>query len=478
MKHSTFSNEDPVLMRALLELFAAHRPAFIQERTYQRALGLVFGELFSFARHTVTQALLALGLTDADWSAWYRLFSRARFDEEQLASCLLGETLEHVAASEPYVVAVDGVQIPRSSRRMPGTSWLKAPRTPVFRKGIHRAQQFVQGAWLTPQEEGYSRAIPLRFLPAFPPKAVPAAVKPCREWQAGLQFVSWVRAQLDQRGRASQPVLLVADGRYEVLDFWRGLPERTVAALRTARNRVLYELPQRRPKGSGRQPSYGPRAPTPAEWLCRRKGFRRLRLRVRGRQIRLRYRVQGPYLREGNPHQPLFLLVVGGQTWLVGKRRRRRKYRKPAFYLISAVQDEAGNWLLPLPIETILAWLWQRWEVEVAHREMKSGFGVGQKQCWHPRSAVVSVQWSVWVYAILLLAGYRTWGLLGGPPAPARWWPGARRWSLNTLWRSYRAELWGRAEFRALWTRTGANWLQKEAWIAGLYNAVQASARS
>jgi hypothetical protein len=142
MKDSTYSTETPRLLEALLELIEAHRPAFRQERTYRRSMGLVIGELFSFARHTVTQGLLALGLTDGDWSAWYRLFSRGRFEEEQLANCLLAETLAHVTVEEAYVIATDGVQIPRSSRKMPGTSWLKAPRTPVFRVGIHRAQRF------------------------------------------------------------------------------------------------------------------------------------------------------------------------------------------------------------------------------------------------------------------------------------------------------------------------------------------------
>lgn len=193
-----------------MELIEAHRAAFRQERTYRRAVGLVFGELFSFARHTVTQGLLALGLTDGDWSAWYRLFSRERFDEERLASCLIAETLAHVPETELYVIATDGVQVPRSSGKIPGASWLKAPRTPVFRKGIHRAQRFLHGAWLTPLAEGFARAIPLRFLPAFTEKAVPSVASPCREWQAGLQFVAWVRGQLDQLARASQEILLVA----------------------------------------------------------------------------------------------------------------------------------------------------------------------------------------------------------------------------------------------------------------------------
>ncbi len=132
------------------------------------------------------------------------------------------------------------------------------------------------------------------------------------------------------------------------------------------------------------------------------------------------------------------MIVVKGMHRQVGKRKPRWHHRKPASYLVLAQQAQ-GTWQLPLLIDTLLAWLWQRWELEVAHREMKSGFGVGEKQCWNPQATIVSVQWSVWVYALLLLAAYRTWGLLDGPAIPTRWWSGAPRWSFNTLWRQYRA---------------------------------------
>jgi len=40
-------------------------------------------------------------------------------------------------------------------------------------------------------------------------------------------------------------------------------------------------------------------------------------------------------------------------------------------------------------------WLWQRWGLEIAHREMKSGFGIGEKPCWRLVSIIASAQWSV-----------------------------------------------------------------------------------
>jgi hypothetical protein len=169
----------------------------------------------------------------------------------------------------------------------------------------------------------------------------------------------------------------------------------------------------------------------------------------------------------------VFLIVVKGMSRKVNG---RKVIRKPAFYLVSAIQEQ-DEWLRPFSAEFLLAWAWQRWELEVEHRELKSGFGLGEKQCWNQNSAIVSVQWSAWVYAVLLLAGYRTWGLLQGPTCPARWWRGSPRWSFNTLWRAYRTAFWQTPDFRAVWTRTGDNWLKKGEWISGLWNSALGAAR-
>ena len=143
INHTTQAN----LLHNLFVILEGHRPAFKQDRPFWRAVGLVLGEIFSFGRHTVTQGLLSLGLTEGDWSAWYRLFSRERFDEEQLSNCLLQETLEHVAVDELYCAAIDSTTLHRSSLKMPGTSWLRDTRFSAFRPGIHRAQRFLHGEY-------------------------------------------------------------------------------------------------------------------------------------------------------------------------------------------------------------------------------------------------------------------------------------------------------------------------------------------
>src|SRR5262245_28837493 len=92
------------LLPELFALLAAHRPAFRQARPYQRSEALLLGWVCAFGRHTLTQVLLALGLGAADWTAFYRLFSRRRVDYERLAGCLLAETLAQVPVEGPYLV--------------------------------------------------------------------------------------------------------------------------------------------------------------------------------------------------------------------------------------------------------------------------------------------------------------------------------------------------------------------------------------
>lgn len=460
------------LIKNLFALLEAHRPVFKQNRIYLRVFALVMAEIFTFARHTMTQLLMSLGLNEEDWSAWYRLFSAERFDADQVAAVLLAQTLKHVAEDQLYVVAGDGTQTPRSSAKMEGVGWLRNMRTPAFRIGIHHAQRWFNGSWLMPPENGYSRAMPLRWLPAFTEKSKPQAHEPCKEWEAALIFLTWLLAQFVRLGRTTQKLLMVVDGRYDTLNLWQRLPSGAILLARSAKNRVLKHLPASDAHGNRK---YGERARAPQAWLRERKGWKKIKLTIRGRERKLRYRVEGPYLRDKAPDVPLFLIVVSGQVY---SKRGRRKHRQAAFYLVNALQNEAGEWVLPLPIETLLFWAWQRWEIEVCHRELKSNFGLGHKQCWNPQAAVRSVQWSAWVYSLLLLAGYRTWGLCGAPDVPTRWWRGSGRWSLNTLWRAYRAALWGSHEFRPLYRVTPDNMARNEAFCQGLFNAVYASARS
>lgn len=461
------------LLKNLLQLLSEQRVIADQQRVYERLELLVLGELFTFGRHTITQLLMSLGLNEQDWSAWYRLFSEERFNYEAASSGLVAASLGHVATDGVYVVAGDATQTPRSSRNLEGAGWLRNLRTPPFRVGIHAAQRWFNGSWLIPSENGYSRAMPLRWLPAFTAKSQPQTVEPLKEWQASVQFLSWLREQFIAQGRPEQAILFVGDGHYDNLKLWQQLPQGVTLLARSAKNRVLYHLPDETMHGNRK---YGNQALKPQQvWQTNRR-WQHLALEVRGKTRHLQVCVRGVFVRKGAPDTPLFLIVVRGKQ---RKNKHGHTYRRqPLPFLVNAVPNELGQWVLPLPLETLLFWAWQRWEVEVAHRELKTTFGLGHKQCFNPTAAVLSVQWSAWVYSLLLLTGYRTFGLARAPTVPTRWWRGSGRWSFATLLRSFRAAFWGQHHFRPILTPSPHDWGEKQRYLTALKNSIYAAMRS
>jgi hypothetical protein len=457
------------LLRSVLDLLAAYRPVARQERVFVRFVHLSLGGVLALGRHTLSQILVALGVADADWTAWYRLFNRGRLDVGRLQATLLGQVVAALPATGPLVVGVDATQLPRTSRRFPGCGYAVQTRTPKWRRGIHLAQRFAGISALLPRSAGgESRAVPLRWLPLRTAKTTPIGEEPERtEGQGALELVGWLRAEADARGRAGQPLVVLGDGAYSNAGVLRGLPARTALFARCAKNRALYGVPAYRP-GRGRQRRYGERGPTPTETLHQPAGWREYRFPVRGRAVTLTAKATGPWVVKGAPFHPVLLVAVKGVDRGKGTTRRQRD---PQFFLASVRMASEDEWDLPVPLGELLAWAWQRWEVEVMHRELKSGLGVGEPQAFSDAGAASTVPWLVWLYALLVLAGYATWGY-APPPGPDRgaWWR-PRRWSVGRLLQELRAELWRLGDFRPGWQRSPDGWGEMAAWAATLLPA-------
>jgi hypothetical protein len=300
---------------------------------------------------------------------------------------LLKETLTHFEQDDLLVVGGDGTQTPRTGRQIEGVGYLRCLRTPPFKIGIHLAPRWFNFSILLPAENGFSRALPILWLTAFTAESKRTCTIAYKEWETAVISLTWLRDQLKRLGREAQQILMLGDGSYDTLNLWKHLPDDVILLVHSAKNRVLHQLPD---DDAHKNRKYGERAKTPQQYWQERTGWTRIRLLIRGRRRRLRYKVIGPLLRKGASDRPLFLIVVSGQIY---RKHRRRKYRKPVPYPVNAVQSQLGEWVLPLSIETLLFWAWQRWELEVCHRELKSNLGLGEIQCWNPIAAVISVQW-------------------------------------------------------------------------------------
>lgn len=93
------------------------------------------------------------------------------------------------------------------------------------------------------------------------------------------------------------------------------------------------------------------------------------------RRRSLRYKdVPDVYWRTGGGRRPLRLLVLAPTGYRL-QRRSKLLYREPASLLTTDLTASAA-----FLIQSYL----DRWQVEVAHREAKTLFGVGQAQVRHP----------------------------------------------------------------------------------------------
>jgi hypothetical protein len=434
------------LLKAFYEVLIAHMGAFKQERSFHRMVCMALGMIFAFARHTVSQCILGIGQGEGPWGAWYRMLEGKRFKIEELAQRLLGEMLKLVSPNEPFVVIVDSTQTPHTSKDMPGCGYGPSPRSPVFARGLHVVRRWLTLMWLPKAVAGFSRAIPLRMLSAFTPKAAKASVAPMSESQAAQVGLMWLRTCMDQFKREAQQIVVLADGGYDTAELWTQLPSRVILMVRTAKNRLLHELPNlelNAPRKRGRPRKYGAKAPTPEQQMKVRGGWKRTNIDVRGRKREMKYKLRGCFLRQGVPDQPVFLLMLKEIRWNATDKTGKTisKKRSEAYYLVSAVKRD-GVWVLPYPVEQLLEWAWQRWEIEVTHRDMKAGFGVGQMQCWGQKSSVIATPWCAWLVGVMMLSGYRAWGWRAPAPLRCAWWKGPQRWSFNTLWRYFRIALW------------------------------------
>lgn len=431
----------PSLLAAVHALFAESAAlACKQTRSAAQLERLSYGLILNLGRQTMTQTLVALGEGETPPSASYDLFHEPRISIEQLRTTLVHQVLGPMGRHRPVVVVLDSTQLPRAGKEMPGVGWTKALASPPWKPGLMRAQRWEGLSLLLPRSSaGETRAVPLWFEPAPTPKATPWCEHlPRTEWEAGRDALWWLRGQLVDVDQRHREILAIADGSYAVAPLLRELPYQTTLLARCAKNRALFALPTPPEPGTrGRPRCYGAHGPRPSDLLHdRRQRWRTATVTIRSRRIPLTYCVTGPWLIKSAPGQPLFLLVVKGIRKI---RHGRELVRDPTYWIVTA-KKHGNGWVLPFTPQSLLAWAWQRWEVEVMHRELKSGFGLGQQQAWSDTGAAVTTQWVVWSYATLLVAGYHTWGWEHQSAQTA--WDHRRRWTPRDVVTSIRREVW------------------------------------
>ena len=115
------------MIGAFERLFDQTKPAFAQERTFERARILAMSSLVGLGRRTVSGMLCASAQQFTDWSAAYRLFERQRFDMDALFAPVRREVVGRLGKEEPLVVMMDDTLMRKRGRKVHGADWKRDP---------------------------------------------------------------------------------------------------------------------------------------------------------------------------------------------------------------------------------------------------------------------------------------------------------------------------------------------------------------
>jgi len=435
------------------QLWDMSRPAFREERTWQRAGTLAMSTLACLGRHTVTGMLVSSGQQFSDWTAAYRLFADDRIELDRMRQPIIQTAEQLLPENAPFFAAIDDTLISKSGRKVVGASWRRDPLGPPFSTNFLWAQRFLQVACVIP-ESGLAcraRGVPVELCHAPTPKrpgkqATEAQLAEYRNQQAasrisvvGCERLHALRGKLDACDAGSRRLLVTAvDGAYTNNTLFRNIPERTVIIGRIRKDARLFERPAvSGALGRGRPRVYGKALPTP-EQIRQDESipWQQVQAYAAGKLHCFDVKTVGPLRWKGAGNRDLRLVVVRPLGYRTSK-GSRILYRDPAYLICTDSQ---------LDITTLIqAYIW-RWEIEVVFRDQKTLIGLGEAQVRNQNSVAALPAFISAVYAYLHLAAIRAGIRADAVPKPK--WHNQRthkRASTSQMISLLRSELWGRA---------------------------------
>jgi hypothetical protein len=388
---------------------------FAQERSLDRGIALAFGILCGVGKRTITRAITFHGNGQKDWSADYKFFSRSQWEPSSLFDPILQEAIQEHNLQR-IVVSADDTRVWRSGKHVPQTQWHRDPMGPAFHTNLRWGHRFLQASLGLPlyQQDGQSssRSVPVRF------EMAPVVKKPGKgateeQIQAyrrekkvknlSVQFVTMIRQlrqHLNESGHSDKPMIAVGDGSFcNRTVFRQDWAKENVAVVTRCRKDIVL---CKRACATKRR-FYGKRKFTPQ--MVRQRAslaaWQKAEIFHGGSYRELRYKeVSQVFWQRGAKKQELRLLVVAPVGYRLTK-KGRKYYRQPAYLLTTD---------LSTPASQLLQDYFDRWGIEINHRDEKEILGVGEAQVWNHHSVSKVPALLVAMYSWLLLAGLACYG--------------------------------------------------------------------
>ena len=399
------------LLSEFLPIVEDWRGVFPQQRTFQRAVRQALGSLVCLGRRCLTRIIWTNGGQNGNWSPEYLLHSRCRWDPQQLFQPVLKRALAF-CPNRLVGVAIDDTRLRKTGRAIPQAFYQRDPLSPPFHLNLVLGLRFLQASLLVPLHRNApvgARALPIRFQEVSrvkrPGKKASAemqkqyreAVKQLNLSRRFVDMGKQLRQELDQAGGRDKVLVLAGDGSFCNRTCFGEIPERTVLL---ARARKDARLCFRAPEDSRRFYALDKFTPEQVR-KDESRAWKTTKIFYGGKRRKIRYKeVNGVYWQRGARQRPLRLIVIAPTPYRKSK-SKSLYYCDPAYLLTTDLHSS---------LKQLLQIYFDRWQIEVNHREEKDTLGVGQAQLWNATSVPKQPALAVAAYSVLLLAALLAFG--------------------------------------------------------------------
>jgi hypothetical protein len=432
------------LLTAFLSIVEDWRGVFPQQRTYQRAVRQALGSLTCLGRRCLSRIIWTNGGQQRSWSAEYFLHSRCQWEPQQLFRPILKRALAY-CPQRLVGVAIDDTKLRKTGRSIQQAFYQRDPLSPPFHVNLVLGLRFLQASLLVPLHRTANvgtRALPIRFQEvsrvkrptkrASPEqqKQYKAAVKLKNLSHSFVQMGKQLREELDLAGGRDKILVLTGDGSFCNRTCFSDIPNRSALLVRARKDAKLCLR-----AADNTRRFYAPEKLTP-EQVRKDDGraWKLTRIFYGGKRRRVRYKeLNNLYWQRGAAKRALRLFVLAPTPYRKSK-SRKLYYRDPA-YLLSTDLHSSPTSLLQIYFD--------RWQIEVNHREEKDTLGIGQAQLWTVTSVPKQPVLAVASYSALLLASLLAFGAERGTAYAElpKWRRNARRPSCLDLITLLRKEM-------------------------------------
>lgn len=403
------------LLKTYIEFTKEWEKSFRQSRTLFRLIRQSLATLCTPGRKTITQAITFMCRDALCWSSEYKLHSRSKWKVEDLFQPVISKVLPYFSNNTFITIALDDTKIKKCGKKIPYTQFHRDPLSPPFHTNFIYGLRILQASVTLPlynlkQENPASpRGIPVRFT------NVPVIKKPGKKATeaeiqnyikskkthnlsvATLDIIKELRGCFDQAGAYDKPIIYTCDGSFCNRTIFSEPLERC-SILARARKDAKLCFPAR----ADSRKIYSDEKFTPENIrLDKSVSWKKYKFFFGGAYRKIKYKEINDVLWQRGAKRKLLRLIVIAATPYKNTNKGKTYYREPAYLLTTNRNVLTSN---------LIQAYFDRWEIEVNHRDEKTVLGTGEAQVRNIFSVIKQPAFVVASYSMLLLAALSCFG--------------------------------------------------------------------